>query len=72
MRVALHAWWRNKCSVAVAALAAIAALTALVHSAGGDVVLASTWSIANMLASQQPSQAGKKGPEIPDPHPDPE
>ena len=65
-----------RCSAVVTALSAVTALAALVHSARDNthegVVLASTWSIANMLATQQPATAGKKGPEIPDPHPDPE
>ena len=64
----------------VAAAALVLVSVALVGWAtqpqeGGAVELVTTTSsIARMLAAQQPKRiiAGKKGPEIPDPHPDPD
>ena len=61
-------------ALALLAAIAVAGLVASAHAAASrGAVLASTWSIASMLASQQPARApGKQGPEIPDPHPDPD
>ena len=68
---------RLRTDAAVAALllvaVALAGLKAVSKEEGTAVsLMATTSEIASMLASQQPMPAGKKGPEIPDPHPDPD
>lgn len=70
---------RSGAGAAVTAAAALVLISvALVgwatqpQAGGGVEMVTTTSSIARMLAAQQPTIAGKKGPEIPDPHPDPD
>jgi hypothetical protein len=69
---------RRAAAAGALALLAVVGLAAQQASAGAaaTALAITTSSLAAMLASQQPGQpvgaAGKKGPEIPDPHPDPD